>query len=472
MKRWSQMRNMSLAIAIFASSVSLLNAEILENPYKEMIPKSDIKVGVKQLTKNLNSPLKLTHAGDGSDRLFVIDQTGQIYILKDNKRLDKPFLDVSKRLVKIKRGFDERGLLGLAFHPGFADKNSPGYKKLYTYTSEPHDPKAKSHEIKLEVVGQKIPPDHQSVITQWEVKDLSDNTVDMSSRKEIMRLDQPQFNHDGGDIVFDKNGLLYIALGDGGGGNDSGPGHSEGGNGQDITNLLGAILRIDPLGKQGAKSDYGPYSIPSDNPFVGKTGKDEIFAYGLRNPYRISIDHKTGMIIAGDVGQEDIEEINIIKKGANYGWPVKEGEFYFVPPQGGKKAQVSTEPIKPLSENQKFIDPVAAYDHDDGISIIGGFVYRGKNLPQLKGKYVFGEWTMIDKSLPKNQRSKPNGRILVADLDKGTIHEIMVGKAGKRLGEIVTGMGEDENGELDVLTNDKRAPLGDGGKVYLITPVE
>jgi len=339
--------------------------------------------------------------------------------------------------------------LGIAFHPGYADKSSPGAGKVYTYTSEPYSKSATNEgPIKTKRL------DHQSVIREWNLPAGEDVIKGMG--REVMRFDQPQFNHDGGAIAFGPDGMLYIGSGDGGGAHDKAAGHtSPGGNGQDLSKLLGKILRIDPLGQKGKKL-AGRHSIPADNPFVGKAGaNDAIWAYGLRNPYRMSFDRESGKLIVGDVGQNFIEEVNVIERGGNYGWRIMEGTFYFSA-KGGEEGRIRKG--APSGKQPKMLPPALQYDHDEGISVIGGFVYRGKAIPQLQGKYVFGEWTKAKK---QNQ-----GRVLVGDLKTGKIEELYA--AGKRVGGFVTGMGEDEAGELYVLTSGSKGPSGKSGKVHKI----
>jgi glucose/arabinose dehydrogenase len=335
--------------------------------------------------------------------------------------------------------FDERGLLGLAFHPNYAINGL-----IYTYTSEPVSVPPD--------FATTLPPgidaDHQSVVTEWRVTDHTEASgyVDMTSvitsgRRVLLRIDEPQFNHNGGSVVFDPDGLLYIAVGDGGGADDrdgqpfiGGPmvGHSLNGNGQDTSNPLGAILRIDP---QGDNSTNGQYGIPPDNPFVSdpSLGLGEIYAYGLRNPFRISFDTKDEDLYAGDVGQNDIEEINIIEKGGNYGWNRKEGNFFFNP-NGIYSGFVHNDDPGDLIN---LIDPVLQYDHDEGISVTGGFVYRGQLFKQLKGKYVFGDWS--------NSFSIPSGRLFYQH--QSSIHEFNLSDR-PILGLFLHGFGQDHDGEI------------------------
>ena len=221
----------------------------------------------------------------------------------------------------------------MAFHPGFDDPTSPGFRTLYTYNSE-----ATSRPADFSTIPTGSNPNHQSVISEWKVSATNPNQVDVSSRREVMRIDQPQANHNGGALAFSPvDGQLYISLGDGGGANDAKGrpndiGHTRPqGNGQDTTNVLGDILRINPLATgAGNLSANGQYRIPTDNPYVGADpGVDEIFASGLRNPFRMSFDALTGDLIVGDVGQNALEEVNIVTKGGNYGWNLKEGSFLF-----------------------------------------------------------------------------------------------------------------------------------------------
>jgi glucose/arabinose dehydrogenase len=277
--------------------------------------------------------------------LFVCEQEGRIRIIKNGTLLPTPFLDVSGDVIK-RNGYDERGLLGLAFHPQF-QKNG----KFYVYCSMP-----------IKGGG----ANHRSVVREYTVAPGA-NTVNKSTARTVLEFPEPESNHNGGDLKFGPDGFLYIATGDGGGANDL---HGEHGNGQDLSNLLGKILRIGINQK--------PYGIPKDNPFIGKAGaRPEIFAYGLRNPWRMSFDRGTGRLFAGDVGQGTYEEVDIITNGGNYGWRVREGLH----------AKNTSDP-----DPKNLINPIAEYTHSEGISITGGFVYRGKAIPALQGKYVFADW--------------------------------------------------------------------------------
>lgn len=243
--------------------------------------------------------------------------------------------------------------------------------------------------------------------------------------------------------------MLLVALGDGGAADDQGVGHVPGGNGQDPSNPLGAILRIDPLGDNGVNGQYG---VPADNPFVGDDGKlDEIFAYGFRNPFRISVDAPTGTIWAGDVGQNDIEEVDVVESGGNYGWRVKEGTFLFDPNGADPGFVTERSPGHP----EGLIDPVVEYDHDEGVAVVGGFVYRGDAIPQLQGRYVFGEFRDPDTDEGRLLYIAPNGRIAEFRLE-----------GQDSLGAFVLGYGQDASGEIYALTNETVVPFGDTGAVH------
>ena len=432
----------------------------------EPIPMGDIAVELAPLATGLTSPMGLTHAGDGSDRLFVYDQDGRVHLIKDGAVQANPFLDARDHLVSLSAGFDERGLLGLAFHPDFATAGAPGEGKLYTYTSEPVV--ANADFTTTEPVAEH---NHQSVVAEWRVDAGNPDQVDSDSRRELMRIDQPQFNHNAGAIKFrESDGYLYIALGDGGGGNDTGAGHSEGGNSQDLSNVHGSILRIDPLdpaltaGSPNAASANGQYRIPADNPLLSDASAiDEIFAYGLRNPWKFSFDAVTDRLIVGDVGQREVEEVNIVEAGDNLGWAVKEGSFLFDQSDGSIDPEPTvveglTDPVLEYANN------ASAHFDGDGIAIIGGFVYRGSLMPQLQGKYIFGD-------LSGAGFGTAAGRLFYADLDEGWIRELVV-DGGDGLGLYLFGFGEDADGEIYVLASTDIGPnvSAAGGQVFQVVP--
>ena len=341
--------------------------------------------------------------------------------------------------------------MGLAFDPGFNDPASPGFDKFYTQSTQPVS-KPADFTVSLPA-GATF--NAQTVIQEWTVNAQNRSVVDTNiAPREIMRIDKPQFNHNGGTIAFGPDKDLYIGLGDGGNANDVGDGHTPNiGNAQDPTNALGKMLRIDVHGNNSANHQYG---IPADNPFVGGGGLPEIYAMGLRNPYSFSFDKPTGNLILGDVGQNKIEEIDQIIKGGNYGWHVKEGTFLFDPATG---AITANSPGFPTN----LIDPLAQYDHDEGIATVGGFVYHGTAIPQLDGKYVFGDFS---KSF-----GAPGGRLFYADLSTGLIQELMIGLNDRALGLFLKGFGEDANGELYVLGSTTLGPTGTTGVVLQLTAV-
>ena len=276
----------------------------------EVIPPVGNEVlDVELVAEGLTAPGLLREAPDGSGRLFVVDQAGLIRVIDaDGTLLPEPFLDVRSRMVTLNAGFDERGLLGLDFHPDYATNG-----RFYVYYSAPLR------------AGAPAAFNHTSHVSEFTVSS-DPNVADAGSEEVLLQVDQPQFNHNAGTVAFGPDGYLYISLGDGGGGDDTGVGHVAGGNGQDIeSNLLGSILRIDVDGGD-------PYAIPADNPFVGEDGLDEIYAYGVRNPYRFSFDMGgSNDLLVGDAGQELYEEVSLVELGGNYGWNVKEGTHCFDP---------------------------------------------------------------------------------------------------------------------------------------------
>jgi glucose/arabinose dehydrogenase len=391
-----------------------------------------------------------------------VDQSGVVRIIDQGQLLAEPLIDVRDRLVQPlgilgsfdASDYDERGLLGFAFHPGFADENSRGYHTVYTYTSEPVQGPA---DFTIDLPADQV--NHQGVITEWQYG-RGDDRVNPSSAREIMRIDQPQFNHNGGTIAFGPDGYLYIGLGDGGGANDTAEGHGELGNGQNIHTVHGSILRVDPLppeltpDSRDTASANGAYRIPWDNHFVGIDGVDEIYAYGFRNPYRFSFDKLSGALIVADVGQDFVEEIDIVRKGLNYGWNIKEGDFLFDP-----EGLAVGLPF----EDPGLADPVAQYDHEDGLSIIGGHMYYGTLVPQLRALYVFGDFSRGFQN--------PDGRLLVADLVTGRIEELLIGSEQRSLGLFVKGVGRDNDGEIYVLASTALGPYADTGVVLKVIPL-
>ncbi|MGI9596075.1 MAG: PQQ-dependent sugar dehydrogenase [Acidimicrobiales bacterium] len=445
-------RLLSLVVAMLLLAVTAApaSAQALDDPIPEPIGNSKIAVGLELLTDGLVSPLAARTAPGHDDHLFIVDQVGKLFAVDIDSGDRVMVADVSSLLVDLGAfgpgTFDERGFLGVAFDKRYRHN---GY--LYTYTSEPVDGPADYSTMPAGVEA-----NHQTVISRWRSTNPSDPyaPVDPNSRQVMLRIDQPQFNHNGGDLEVGPDGMLYIALGDGGGADDVDGqdfigepmvGHGNG-NGQDLTNPLGAILRIDP---HGSNSANGAYGIPHRNPFVGTGYVEEIWAYGLRNPYRMNFDRRTGKLWAGDVGQNDIEEVDIIRRGGNYGWNLKEGSFVFDP--NGNDPGFVTAPA-----DLGTIDPVAEYDHDEGISVIAGFTYRGRDIRALRGKHVFGEFA---------PSFGPPGRLFVTSSRGGEIDELLLPDAGN-LGFSLFGIGEDHDGELYVMGNSTSVPSDETGVVY------
>jgi len=439
----------------------------IDDPIPGLIAPSTTQVTLTTLMSGLVSPVGGAVAPGISNRIYVLDQTGKVwalYVSGPNSGKASVFLDVTSRLVPLglfaPLNYDERGLLGIAFHPDYQTNGL-----FYTFTSEPaagHTPdfttrKAARSPLKTNEV------EEQSVITEWHV---TGGVVDLNSARELLRIGKPQFNHNGGALAFGRDKMLYISLGDGGNENDEGSGHAIGGNGQSLAanNVLGKILRIDPLGRSSANQGYG---IPADNPFIGKTGADEIYARGFRNPYRMSFDTGTGKLWAGDVGQNDIEEADVVTKGRNYGWPVKEGTFLFDdgaclnPPHAFVYQDSPGVPAR-------FADPIAEYDHVDSatapetrVAIVGGFVYRGSRIPSLKGHYIFGDYSAEIGDAAAGHMFMLNGSNQVREL---------VARNRNPLALAVLGWVQDARGEVYLLANGTGTLNGTTGMVLRIDP--
>ncbi|MHC4447082.1 MAG: PQQ-dependent sugar dehydrogenase [Planctomycetota bacterium] len=423
------------------------------------IPSGDVTIRLDLVVDGLVGPVGATHAGDGSGRLFIVDQAGQIRIVQDGALLATPFLDLTDKIVEVSAFFDERGVLGLAFHPDY--ENNGRFFVRYSAPRE-GDPDEPCNDPDGFIVGC-----HKEVLAEYAVS-ADPNVADPDSEVILFEVDEPQFNHDAGEVAFGPDGFLYFSLGDGGGAHDGladvPPSHGPIGNGQNIETALGSMLRIDV----DSPPDPGlPYAIPPDNPFVGVPGVDEIYAYGMRNPFKFSFDDGPGgdgRLFLGDVGQNLFEEIDIVELGGNYGWVIREGANCFDPfdPINPPDSCPSTGPL-----GEPLIDPIAEYDHPDGIAVIGGFVYRGSLFPELSGKYVFGDFSTAFFA--------PLGRLFWLDADGvlSDIFEFRLGEANDPLGLFVKGFGEDEAGELYLLASINLGPVGTTGKVFhIVSEVE
>jgi len=433
----------------------------IDDPIPGPIPASDVHIRLVEVASGVAAPNWATSAPGIDDRLFVVDQTGIIWNVDLVAGTRTEFLDASSLLVPLgvfgPGSFDERGLLGLAFHPDYATNGL-----LYTFASEPVDG-APTFPTTMPA-GEA--PDHQSVVREWVVASPTDpDATPGATSRVVMRVDQPQFNHNAGCLNFGPDGMLYIALGDGGGADDQDgepfiggttvTGHGPAGNGQDPSNPLGTILRIDPTKQVGPLGPNGEYTIPPDNPLIGDAeALDEIFAFGFRNPFRFSFDSVSGSLFAADVGQNDIEEINVVETGGkNFGWRWKEGTFFFDPNGADPGFVTNTDPGAPAG----LIDPIAQYDHDEGLAIIGGFVYRGGRIPPLQGRYVFGDFA---------QTFSNDGRLFHLD-GAGEIVEFVFTDRTV-LGLSLLGMGQGPDGEVYALVNSTGTPSGTTGAVLRI----
>jgi glucose/arabinose dehydrogenase len=441
------------ALVAWAAAARLTAAESVAEQQSPSELADPFEVGVKVVAEGLTSPVGIVSAFDGSGRLFILDQIGVIRILtREGSLVAEAFLDLGSKLVTLNPNFDERGLLGLAFHPGYESNG-----RFFVYYNAPPRPGF----------------DNTATFSEFRVS-ADPNKADPLSERVFLQLDDPQFNHNGGTLAFGADGFLYISIGDGGAANDCAPGHVEdwyadncGGNGQDIEqNLFGNILRIDVNGPM-------PYGVPPDNPFFGTPGLDEIYAYGFRNPYRISFDMATGRLFAGDAGQGLWEEVSLVEKGGNYGWNVKEGTHCF----DAENNQVSPAECPNVVESgvragDPLIDPIIEYANAAqpgglGRTVVGGVVYRGRTLRQLTGRYVFADWS--------RSFGTPDGTLFAAtERKKGLwrMQELVISNsANGRINHFVLGFGQDTAGEVYVGATRMVGPSGTTGKVFrLIRP--
>ena len=446
--------------------------------YLPAITNGNIAILLQPVATGLAAPLYGISPPGDTHRLFVAEQNGLVRIIQNGALLPGAALNITNRVqppLVATTANDERGLLGLAFHPGFNNPASPGYQTLYTYNSE-LIPAATSPTYPVPTAATN---NYKNVINEWKILTTDSNVVDLASRREVISFGKTAGNHNGGTCTFGPDGYMYLALGDGGDANDVGASHIvPGGNAQNLITPLGKFLRFDPLNpalnptSPDPISANGQYRIPTTNPFQGAGQVKEIYAYGVRNPYRFCFDRLTGDLIHADVGQNNIEEIDRIVLGGNYGWAVKEGDFLFNMtngpagnagtigfPPGNRSPGLPAGLIDPITGTQGILE----YDHNDGISITGGFVYRGTAIPELYGKYIFGDLAL------KTAPVRADGRIFYADLQAGTMKAFplfqFAGSAVLPNGLTVHGFGEDADGELYALVTNTSAN-GAGGIVY------
>ena len=428
------------------SKVSILAIPILTIILSACSPHTNVppRVGLQLIASGFTSPVVLVSPHDGSSRLFVADQTGVIRVIAKGKPLEKPFLDIHERVLKLNDFYDERGLLGLALHPDFTANG-----RFYVSYSAPLPAGLSPTEW-----------DHTTYISEFRVSSEDPNQADSTSERVLLAMDKPGYNYEAGHLAFGPDGYLYIAAGD----SVRDPASEAGQYAQDTFSLLGKILRI---AVDGGTDPAQSYLIPADNPFAdGVHGLPEVYAYGFRNPYRFSFDTaqdksfdvsdsgETRLFVA-DVGQATMEEVDLVEAGKNYGWPVREGTSCF-------NSQRWDQPLERCSA-QGLSEPILAYRHEGDLSaVIGGMVYRGEAIPELRGGYVFGDW------------GRGNGHLFVAYPPGWKMQEIQIEIPGNSsgMGQLL-GIGQDENGELYVLT---KAPgtgaTGDTGMVYRVVQQE
>lgn len=401
------------------------------------------KVKLEPFVTGVNAPLAMVQP-EGDDRMFVVEQDGRIKIVRDGQLLASPFLDLRHLIVDLYHDFDERGLLGLAFHPQFKDNG-----KFYVAYS--------GHLNYQGDLGKMLWYSHSNVVAEFQVSAQDPDTADLNSMRVITSTDWPQFNHNGHWIDFGPDGKLYISMGDGGYANDWGIGHNVlEGNGQDLTTNLGKMLRVDV--------DNGhPYQVPNDNPFVNDhNANSEIWAYGLRNPWRCSFD-KGGdnALICGDVQQNSYEEVSVISKGANLGWRRMEAShcFDYTRPDDHPKSCDENGLVMPILE---YNNCTAKPDGCKGISVTGGYVYRGGH-KAWDGKYIFGDWSKSFATM--------DGQIFIATNNDGQ-WSMEVAEVVNMDGPIpyILAFAQDAQGEVYALTSITTGPNGRLDTIYKIVP--
>jgi glucose/arabinose dehydrogenase len=370
-------------------------------------------------------PLFVTH--DGRGRIFIVEQPGRVRMMVNGKLVEKPYLDISDNLYS--QG--ECGLLGMAFHPNFATN---GLVYFNHTRQKPGIEPTKTQKNGKPVTIMTL----ETVIMEYKANPAGD-ALDPASARVVLRIDQPYENHNGGMIAFGPDGMLYIGMGDGGNQRDP---HR---NGQNLNVLLAKMLRIDVTPREG-------YAVPKDNPFVGREGaRPEIWCYGVRNPWRFSFDRETGLLYAADVGEDRWEEINIINKGQNYGWSEREGWYKFNRTPRGKD---EPKPTAPPEVVEGFTGPIKNYWHDIGMSITGGYVYRGQAIPSLRGWYLYGDYSKGTIWGLKYDGQKVTGDATLKIQNEKEVRPMLP-----------SGFGEDDDGEIYICSHQD-------GKIWKIVPAK
>lgn len=416
---------------------------------------------LETIAEGLTAPIDLADPSDGSDRLFVVEQQGIVHVLdKGGKRVDQPLLDLRPRLLDLEEGFEERGLLGFALHPDFSSNG-----RLYvSYAAPLRDGAPEGWNYTRRISELTLAPDNES--------------VNLGTERVLIELDWPSRKHNGGGLAFGPDGFLYVGLGDGGGA------HGVGKEviwsafdvpkeqlywdrlAQDTTSLFGSILRID------VDQGFPSYGVPDGNPFVGRSGRDEIYAFGFRNPYRIAFDTLgTGDFLVTAIAETLWEAIYLVSSPGNFGWPIREGTHCVDrsaprnPPNDCPTYGPDGSPIQqPIVEypNMQVMHPDTNVEATGvGTAVVGGRIYRGSAIPKFEGKLVFADWSAAFE--------RPSGQLFLATpptrwRDLWSFEKIA------ELDTRIISVAEDAEGELYLLTNDQLGPFGKTGKIFKIQP--
>lgn len=434
------MRGLKLVAALAASAALVLFSASAQ---------AQAKIKLEKVVGAINTPLAMVQP-KGDNRMFIIEQNGRVKILEGGQIKPNPFLDIRSKIKPLNHDFDERGLLGIAFHPNFASNGKfyVAYSAHLDYQSD---------------LGQLLWYSHSNVVEEYTVSSTDKNTADPSSARRIMSHSWPQFNHNGHWIGFGPDGKLFVSLGDGGYANDWGIGHNVLiGNGQDLTTNLGKILRIDVDTRTGGK----PYGIPADNPFVGRRDANpEIWAYGVRNPWRCSFDMASSAteLYCGDVQQNSYETVKLVTKGQNAGWRRVEGNmrcFDYTKPDDHAVVCDKSGITPAILE---YPNCTAKPNGCKGISVTGGYVYQGSNAA-WKGKYIFGDWS--------KGFGEMDGQIFVGTKGAGGAWSMEVAEVTNMPGKLpyVLAFAQDNAGDVYVLTSVTTGPNGSLDTIYKVVP--